>query len=443
MDVNLEKLDQSRVKLTIEADADKLEEGLDYAYRKVNKRIIIPGFRKGKAPRQILERHFGQEILYEDALDYLLPKLYQEAVSKKELHPVEQPDIKLNKIEPNEGLSFEVEVDVYPEVELGEYLGLPVEKHIKTVTDKDIDSELEDLRLRHSELMAVDSRKDVQEGDFANIDFKGYLDGQPFPGGAAEGHTLEIGAGRFIPGFEEQLVGMEVGDEKEITLTFPDDYHSPDLAGKETVFSVKINSIKQRVLPELDDEFAKDISEFATLAELREDIRAKLAKAITDETKREMENKLIEQIISNSIIELPNSMIEQQIDYQVNYFRTNLMYSGMNLETYLEYTNKTEDQLRNDMRPAAINQIKRSLLITEIADKEGIMVSEEEINHRIDQFVEESSTSENVRETWETHQDELENMLKIEKTWEFLFNHAEVTEVNEVTEVTAEHETDE
>lgn len=434
MDVNVEKLEQSRVKIIIEAGADKLEEGLDYAYHKINKKVTIPGFRKGKAPRQILERHFGQGILYEDALDYLLPRLYQEALIQSELSPVEQPDIKLNKIEPNEGISFEVEVDVYPEVELGEYLGLPVEKYIKTVTDEDIDSELETLRLQHSELMVVDSRNNVQENDFANIDFKGYLDGQPFPGGAASGYTLEIGTGRFIPGFEEQLIGMEVGDEKEITVTFPDDYHSPDLKGKQAVFSVKINSLKQRVLPELDDEFAKDIGEFASLAELREDIRAKLAKAITDGTKQDMENRLIEQIIANSKIELPNSMIEQQIDYQMNSFRTSLMYSGMDFAAYLEYTNKTEEQLRNDMRPAAIEQIKRDLLVSKIANEEGISVSEEEINHKIDLFVEDGSTSENRRETWEAHKDELENMLKIEKTWEFLLQHAKVTEVTQEDE---------
>lgn len=434
MDFDVEQLDQSRVKLSIEVDGKRLEEGLNYAYRKVVKKVVIPGFRKGKAPRMILERHYGQEVLYEDALDYLLPKLYEEAVEQAEIKPIAQPDIQLQKIEPKEGLSFEVEVDVYPEIELGEYKGLAVEKHIKTISDQDIDSEIEQLRHRHSELIAVDYRDDLKEKDFANIDFKGYIDGKPFSGGAKEGHTLEIGSGQFIPGFEEQLIGMQVNEEKDIEVTFPADYNSDELAGKTATFTVKLNSIKERLLPDLDDEFAKDVSEFETLAELKDDIRSKLETNATDGTKRDLENRLIEQIIENSNIDIPKSMVDNQIEYMLDNLRTNLAYSGMDFETYLKYTKKSEEEFKDEMRPEAVKQVKRSLLIEEIADQEGISASEEEINQKIDTFVEESSDPEKTRQTWENRTKDLSSMLKIDKTWDFLIDHAQITEVEDEPE---------
>lgn len=429
MNVNLEKLENSRVKLTVEADAAKLEEGLAYAYRTVVRQISIPGFRKGKAPRKIIERYYGESIFFEDALEYLVPQLYEAAVKETEINPVEQPQININKIEPGEGLSIEFEVDVYPEVQLGQYTGLSVEKRIRTVSEADVDQELEQLRLRHSELIAVDSRDDVREGDFVNLDFKGYLDGKPFPGGAAAGYTLEIGSGQFIPGFEEQLVGMKVGEEKDINVTFPEEYHSQELAGKEATFNVKINSIKERLLPELDDEFAKDLGEYETLAELRDSIRERLEAALTAGTKQEMENKLIEQIIENSTFDLPKSMIEQQIEFVFNNFWTNLLYSGMPLEMYLEHTNQTEEELKQEMEPEAIMQLKRSLVLDEISEREGISVSDEEIERKIDELVKDSSNPEQARRNWEANRDRLVNMIRIDKTWDFLIENAEVTEV--------------
>lgn len=429
MDVKLEKMENSRVKLTIEVGADKLEEGLAHAYRKVVKEVTIPGFRKGKAPRPILERQYGQGVLFEDAIDYLLPKLYDAAVEENEIRPVSQPDISLNDINVETGFSFDAEVDVFPEIELGEYKGLAVEKRIVEITDEQIEQELINLQNQHSELIVVDSRDDVQEGDFAIIDFKGFLDGVPFSGGAAEDHNLEIGSGQFIPGFEEQLIGMKVGEEKDIDVTFPENYGSPDLAGKAVVFNVKIKSLKERMLPELDDEFAKDVSEFGTLAELKADIREKLEKSATDGTKREVENKLIEQIIANSTINLPESMIEQQVDFGLNNLSTNLMYSGMTLEMYLEYMQRTEEDLREEIRPDAINQIKSDLLLDEIATKEGFSVSEEEVNSKIDELVEESNNPEQTRTNWEMRKGSVENMIKTEKTWDFLLEHANITEI--------------
>lgn len=434
MNVNLEQLENSRVKVTVEVDAAKLEEGLDHAYRRVVKRIQIPGFRKGKAPRKIVERHYGVSIFFEDALDYLVPLLYEEAVKETQISPVDQPSFDINKIEPGEGLSIEFEVDVYPEVLLGEYTGLPVEKKIRIVTDAHVEAELEQLRLQHGELVAVDNRDQVQEGDYVNLDFKGFLEGKPFPGGAAAGYTLRIGSGQFIPGFEEQLVGLKTGEEKEIQVTFPEDYHAKELAGKAVTFEVKINGLKERALPELNDDFAKDLGEYETLAELKQDVRKRLEENITHGTKHEMENKLIEQIIDSSTIVLPKSMINQQLDYMLDQFQTTLLYSGMTLERYLEQSKMTEDELRNEMEPEAIQQLKRGLILDAIAEKEGISASDEEIDRKIDELVEDSSNPEQTRANLESSRSRLANMIRIDKTWDFLIANAQVTEVVEQDE---------
>jgi len=429
MNVNLERLPNSRVKLTIEADAAKLEEGLEHAYRTVVKRVAIPGFRKGKAPRRILERYYGQSILYEDALDYLLPQLYQAAVEETNIRPVDEPSIKVNKLDTNEGLSVEISVDVFPDVQLGEYKGLPVEKRVRKVTEADVERELERLRLNNSELVAVDDRDTVQNGDFANIDFKGYLDGQPFSGGAAEGYTLEIGSGQFIPGFEEQLIGMKVGEEKEINVTFPENYHRADLAGKPVTFKVKINNLKVRMLPDLDDDFAKDVSEYETLAELKDKIREDLEANNTHVTRQEMENKLIEQIIANSTIELPQSMIDQQTEYVKRMFHTNLLYSGMTWEMYLDITKKTEEEVNEEMRAEAVQQLKRVLILDAVAEKENISVTDEEVEKEISERIANSADPDKARQNLEARRQDLINQLKVEKTWDFLLDNAVITEV--------------
>jgi trigger factor len=429
MNVNLEHLENSRVKVTVEVDAAKLEEGLAHAYRRVAKRVQIRGFRKGKAPRKIIERYYGASIFYEDALDYLVPQLYEAAVEQTKINPVDQPSCDIHKIEPGEGLSIEFEVDIYPEVELGQYTGLPVEKRIREVTAADIDAELEQLHLQHGELVSVEDRNQVQEGDYVDLDFKGFLEGKPFPGGAASGYTLRIGSGQFIPGFEEQLIGLSIDEEKEVDVTFPEDYHAQELAGKDVTFVVKINGIKKRVLPELNDDFAKDLGDYESLAELKEDIRKRLEERITHGTKHEMENRLIEQIIGSSTIVLPKSMIDQQLDYMMNQFETNLLYSGMTLERYLEHTQKTQEELRGEMEPEAVNQLKRGLILDAIAEKEGISASDEEIDRKIDELAQDSPDPEQARANMESSRNRLANMIRIDKTWDFLIANAQVTEV--------------
>lgn len=437
VNVNLEKLENSRVKLSIDADAAQLEEGLAHAYRKVVKQVSVPGFRKGKVPRPILERQYGVSFLFEDAIDYLLPKLYGQAIEEQELRPVGQPDISIEKIEPSEGFSFIAEVDVFPEIELGEYKNVAVEQVVKTVSEQDVEEQLKDLQQRHSELVVVDSRTDVQEGDHANIDFKGYIDGEAFPGGAAEDYPLEIGSGQFIPGFEEQLVGMNIDEEKDIVVTFPEEY-SPELAGKEATFSVKIRGLKERLVAELDDEFAKDVSEFSTLAELKADIRERLGEELTRRTKNDLENSILEQIIDNSEIVLPNSLVEEQAEYLMSNFNMSLMYQGLNLEKYAELTGTDEDAIKEDMREQATQQIKKDLILSEIIKLEGISVSEEEINSKLEEMVNESHDPDQTRSQWENRKGDLEISLKMEKCRDFLVEHATITEVLAEEDLTEE-----
>lgn len=429
MKTSVEKLDKSRVRLHIDVDAEQLEEALDGAYKKVRKKVTVPGFRKGRVPRAILERQYGQGILYEDAIDILLPKVYSEAVKEQDIHPVDQPDVDIDDLEPGKGVTFKVEVDVYPDITLGEYKGLEAEKEVETVTDEDVDNVLNNMRERQSELVVVDSRDEVKEGDFAVIDFKGYLNGEPFSGGAAENHTLEIGSGQFIPGFEEQLIGAKVGEEKEVSVTFPEDYHSEELAGKEVVFKVKINELKEKLLPELDDEFAKDVSEQETLEELKAEVRKDLEEQATRRTDSKLENILVEKVIEGSEIEVPESMVNKQAEYLVEDFSRNLMYQGLDLERYLEMTGQSREEMMENMRPEAETQLKKDLVIDAIADKEGIEVTEEEINKRIDELVEKSPQPEQARKMYEARKDNLKISIKVEKTYDFLKNNAQITEV--------------
>ncbi len=440
MKVALENLENSRVRLSVEVDAEMLEEGLQHAYRKVVKKVTIPGFRKGKVPRPILVRTYGEEVLYEDAIDHVLPQAYTEAVEETAINPIDQPEIDLDRIEPGVGFKFRAEVDVFPTVCLGEYKELAVDKVIETVTEESVDQALVNLQERHAELVTVDSRLQVQAGDHAVIDFKGFIDGQPFSGGAADDHMLEIGSGQFIPGFEEQLVGINIGEDKDVIVSFPQDYGNSDLAGKEAVFKVKVKSLKERVVPELDDDFAKDTSEKDTLAELRIDIRENLKNAAAGRTKADLENKLIEKVIANSSMEIPKIMISRQTDQLVNDFRNRLMYQGMQLEGYLEYTGKTMAEMETEMQPDAIFQIQRDLLLEEIAKKEGISASDEEIIRRIDELLGEDATPKD-RAQLEERKDWIATSLKMAKVTALLVENAVITEV--AAEVTAEVTEDE
>lgn len=435
MAAKLEKLENSRVKLTVDIDADVLEQAMEEAYRKNVKKIAIPGFRKGKAPRKLIELNYGPDVFLEDAVEILLPRLYEQAVEETQIQPVERPDVDIAAIERGKGATFTFTVDVYPELELGNYKNLEVEREIVQVTEEDVERVLKNQQERSAQLV-VSERTVVQEGDYCVIDFVGYIDGKPFSGGAAENQMLQIGSGRFIPGFEEQLVGMEVGQSSKINVTFPENYHAEELAGKEAVFNVTIKEIKERVLPELDDEFAKDISDFDTLNELKAQIRKNLEDEATRRTNDKMENRLLELIAQDSQVEIPASMIKREAEYLYGRFFQNLSMQGISEEMYLEITGQSKEQMLEGFEPQAKTRIVQDLILDAVREKEGIDVSEEEVDDRINEYIGEYAeseldpeTKERMREYWNQQRENIALSIGRQKAMQLIVDNARITEV--------------
>ena len=441
MAAKLEKLENSRVKLTVDIDADGLEQAMEEAYRKNVKRITIPGFRKGRAPRKLIELNYGPDVFLEDAVEILLPRLYEQAVEETKIQPVDRPEVDITDIARGKGATFTYTVDVYPELQLGTYKDLEVEREIVKITDEDVENVLKQQQERGAQLV-VPERKVVQEGDFLVIDYMGYIDGQPFSGGAAENQMIQVGSGRFIPGFEEQLVGMEVGQSSKITVTFPEDYHAEQLAGKEAVFHVTVKELKVRVLPELDDEFAKDISEFDTLEELRAHIRKNLEDEATRRTNIQMENKLLELIAEGSQVEVPQSMIKLEAEYLYGSFLQSLAMQGIREDVYLEITGRSKEEILEDFEPQAKTRIIYDLILEAVREKEGIDVSEEEVDDRIkeylEQYADEPEAQERVRAYWNEQREQIAMGLAREKTMQLIVDSARITEVEAPRQETAE-----
>lgn len=401
MKATAEKLENGKVSLEIEVSPEQLEAALERAYRKVVKRLQIPGFRKGKAPRAIVERQYGTGILFEEALDHLLPEAYEQAVEETGIHPIDEPDIDIVELESGRPFRFKANVPVKPDVELGEYRGLEVTKWVAPVTDDKVNDTLEQLRQQQAQLEAVE-RTVVEQGDHVTIDFEGFLGGEPFQGGAAKDFQLEVGSGQFIPGFEEQLIGAEVDVETEVNVTFPDDYPSEELAGEDATFKVTVKGIKVRRLPELDDEFAKDVSDKATLAELREQIRENLEEESESHAMEHVRNDVVEAAAANAQVELPEILIERQLEDIMEDFRRNLMFRGMRLDDYLEATGTTQEELAADMRPQAERRAKANLVLEAIIKAEGIEPTDEAIEAYIEELIgtREGEDAERMRERY-------------------------------------------
>src|SRR5699024_933624 len=364
--------------------SDEFEKALDQAFKKVVKTIEIPGFRKGKVPRKIFEHRFCVESLYQDAVDIVLPDAYMKGVEETNIEPIDQPEIDIEQIERCKALIFTANVEVKPEVTLGEYKGLEVEEQDVTVTDEDVDHELEHQREHHAELV-VKEDGEVEEGDTVVIDFEGFTDGEAFEGGKGENHSLEIGSGQFIPGFEEQLIGKKSGDETEVELTFPEDYHAEELAGKEAMFKVKIHEIKEKELPELDDEFAKDLDEeVETLDELKKKKKEELETQKKQEAENEKRETLIEKASENAEVEIPDVMVETELDQMVNEFEQRLQMQGMTLEMYSQFSGQDKDELKDQMRDDAKKRVKTNLTLEAIIKEEGLEVSEEDVNAELE-----------------------------------------------------------
>ncbi|MFW6377996.1 MAG: trigger factor [Bacillota bacterium] len=423
MEVKQERLEDNKVRLDVEVDIDEVNQALEQAYKKVRKEVSLPGFRKGKVPRKVLEANYGKEVLHKDALDILIPANYQKALEEAEIEPISEPEFEDFYIAEDEPATFTAVVEVKPEVELGDYTGYDVEREEVEVTEEDIMAILNRQQEEQSQLVSVD-RDEVQEGDHVIIDFEGFVDGEAFPGGSAEEFTLEIGSGQFIPGFEEQLIGKEVSDEPyEIEVTFPEEYQAEDLAGQDAVFEVTLKEIKVKELPELDDEFAKDVSDFDTLAEYKEDIENRLKEQKENQSKRNLENEIIEKVAEAAEVEVSEQLIENELDQMMQQMAQNLQQQGIDMEDYFKYMGSSQEEWRAENREQAADRAKNNLVLEAIAEKEEIEVTDEEIEDKLKEIADANDQDFEQVKAFMQMQGQLESLrkgLKMEKTIDFL-----------------------
>ena len=381
------KIDTNRVELEVVVDAETFEKGLAAAFKKQSKKISIPGFRKGKAPRAFVEKYFGKEVFYEDAVNALYPDALDEAVKEAGLEVIQDKiDFDVKEVGP-QGFTFTAALTTKPEVTIENYKGIEAVKKSAEVTDEDIDAEIKKVQERNSRMVTVEDRA-AQNDDIAVIDFEGFLDGEPFEGGKGENYSLTLGSGQFIPGFEEQIVGHNTGDEFEVNVTFPEDYQAEELKGKATTFKCKLHEIKMKELPEVDDEFVKDVSEFDTLADYKEDLKKKLAESKEKEAADDLENQLIDKLVELVQGEIPEAMYENKVADSIREFGYRLQSQGLNLDTYMKYTGMNVDQMKEGFRPQAERQVKLRLALEKIAALEELKAGEEDLNQEYQKIAE-------------------------------------------------------
>ena len=385
MSTTVEKISSNKVKLSFDIDAAKFDEAMGKAYIKVRGQVAIPGFRKGHAPRKMIENMYGEGVFYDEAFELIFDEVYGPAIDENKLEVVDRPQVDIQQIGTGKNLQFTCEVFVKPDVTLGEYKGVEVKKEHTLVTEDDVNAEVEKERNKQAAEVSVDDRA-VAEGDTVNLDYSGSVDGVKFAGGTAEGQTLKIGSHTFIPGFEEQMVGMNIGEEKDINVTFPTEYHAPDLAGKAAVFHVKVNSITETQLPALDDDFAKDISEFDTLDAYKADVRAKLEAQAAERDNNAFTNAVIEKVMANATVEIPDAMVERQIDSMVRNFEARLAQQGLKLADFMKYTGQDEKAFRGQYRDQAEKSVRANLVLEAVENAEKFEATEEEIDAEIEKF---------------------------------------------------------
>ena len=382
MSLQVEKLEKNMAKLTIEASAEEFDKAIQKAYQKNKNKINIQGFRKGKAPLALIEKMYGPSIFYEDAANEIIPEAYEKAALESGLEIVSRPEIDVVQIEKGKSFIITAEVAIKPEVTLGEYKGIEVEKKEVTVTDEEVMAKIEHEREHNSRMVTIDNRP-IQMDDIAVIDFEGFVDGEPFEGGKGEGYSLTIGSRSFIDNFEEQLIGKSIGEEVDVNVTFPEDYHASNLAGKPALFKVKINEIKVKELPELDDDFAQEVSEFDTLDEYKENIRATLKENKEKELKIAKENEIIDKIIENASMDIPEPMIETQVGQLADDFAQRMRYQGLSIEQYFQFTGMDSKKFFESLRPQALKRIQSRLVLEAIVKAENIEVTEEELEKEL------------------------------------------------------------
>ena len=421
------KLDTNRYQLEITIDGEKFREAIKEAYRKNGKKINVPGFRKGKAPLHMVETYYGTEVFFEDALNLLYADVVEEAINESGLKVIDDKmDFELVSISKEDGVDFKVSVTTYPEITLKAYKGLKAEKQAVNVTAAEVNAEVKAMAERNARMVSVEDRA-AKKGDAVVIDFEGFVDGVAFDGGKAEGHTLELGSGQFIPGFEDQIIGKNINDEFDITVTFPEDYGAKELAGKEAVFKIKLHEIKVRELPEVDDEFAKDVSEFDTLKELKADLKKKAVERKKRAADEAVENDLVQQIVDGIEGEIPEAMFESRLNQSVEEFAYRLQSQGMDLQTYLKYTNSSIEDFKATFRPQAEMQVKYRLALEKIVELEGIKADEKDVEEQFKKMAESYGVEvEQVKAAIPAS--EIEKDIAVGKAIDFVKENAVITE---------------
>ena len=427
MKAELVKKEGNKVTLKITVDNNKFEEAVNKAYNKTKGKYNIPGFRKGKAPKVVIETQYGKGVFYNDAIDILFPEVYPEAIKELNIDPIDRPDLDIEEISKDNGLVMVVNVEVKPEFELGAYKGIEISKVDNTVSEDEVEASLNEMLNKNARLISVEG-KALENGDTAVINFEGFENGVAFEGGKGENYNLVIGSNTFIPGFEDQLVGKKAGEEVEVNVTFPETYHAENLAGKPVVFNVKVNDVKVKEVPALDDEFAKDTTEFETLAELRADVKTKLEEQAKNAADAEMRNALVEKVSANTEVEVPEAMVQHQIDNMLMELNYQLQYQGLNLQQLLEMTGRGLEELREERRADAERLVKSSLILEAIAEKENVEANDADIDAELEKMaamynMEVEKIKSSLRET---DIEDIKGQIKIRKTLDLLVENATI-----------------
>ncbi|MBO8158802.1 trigger factor [Thermosyntropha sp.] len=426
MEAKLEKIENSEAYIQIEVDANKLEEGLQYAYRKVVKKVNIPGFRKGRAPRPILESYYGKEILYQDALEYIVPDAYEKALQDLNIEPIADPNFDIGDIEAGKPFIFTAKVPVKPEVKLGNIEGLKVEIPELAVTDKEVEKSLENLRESYAQIESKDEPAEL--GDTVVIDFEGFIGDEAFAGGKGEDYPLELGSKTFIPGFEEQLVGKKAGDTVEVNVVFPEEYHAEDLAGKEARFVVKVKKVETKKLKDLNDDFAQEVSDFETLDELKADIRKRLEDAVEKQKKELIREQITEKLLEVCELAVPDAVVEDQAMRMMQEFERSLYAQGLNLEAYFNALNMSEEDFIKDIWPEADKRVKTNFILEKIIEEKGFAATDEEIDKQIKEIADNMGMDfEKAKESLVGMRERMEYTVKVDKVFDYLIQNADIT----------------
>lgn len=443
MDARLEKIENSEAYIGIEVDTERMEEGMQAAYRKVVKQVAIPGFRKGRVPRELLEAQFGREILFQDALEYVVPRAYEEAVKDLDIEAIAPPEFDFDDditIEEDKPFKFTARVPLKPEVKLGKMEGLEVTVPSAEVSEEDIDRKLEEIRLRYAQLEEK-TEEAAEMGDTVTIDFEGFVDGEPFAGGKGENYALELGSNTFIPGFEEQLAGLKTGDNKEVNVTFPESYHADDLAGKDAVFKVEVKKIECKKMRELDDEFVQEVSQFDTVEELREDNRKTLVETAEYRRNEVLRYEILEKAMQECDISVPGAVVKAQVQNMVQDFEQRIVSQGLSMEQYFQFTNSNQDELAQRMWPEGERLAKSNFMLEKLIEEKGFEASDEEIDKRIEEIAQGMGMDlETARENFAELMDQLEYGIKMDKAVDYLIDNASISDEEKKAEEETEAE---